>query len=333
MMYTSIGATMTSAGMDIATRIEHGRSLNPFTDAGARMDFINLVPMGAAGAAKAFGSKLFTRAVTALTRTPKVASVLTSGAKATALVTGIGGAGEAFVEAGIDLYHGNSKQAGEQFKAGLTNVALMAAGGLKERAVTGAIRTSGRAVVAHDSNGQTVAVDSATLGTLLNRGDAPSLAIGRTRATLDGEAVKVSPNGTLTVGDKVLTYENKPIRVLDYKNSKQMPPGESVVLGEDGTLSVVTVGGKEWTNGTRVPSGHDGARCSPSASSPAVFWPSARGPRRSVCTREPRCMPRASRCCTPRCSRPSSTPRQSRNGATPSGHSRCSSIFPKGSAH
>ncbi|CAB3764364.1 hypothetical protein B7G54_07725 [Burkholderia puraquae] len=252
MMYTAIGATMTSAGLDIATRIEHGRSINPFTDAGARADFINLVPMGAAGAAKLAGSKLFTRAVTALTRTPKVASLLTTGAKATALVTGVGGAVEAFGEAGVDYVTGNRKAAGEELKAGLTNVALMAAGGLKERAVTSQRIRSGRPVPIRTTDGDTVTVDSKMLGQILNKGDVSSLAYGRTRATLDGEAVKVSPEGMLMVGDKILSYDNKPIRVLDKVSSKQLPPGETVVLGEDGTLSVVKASPKAWTNGTRV---------------------------------------------------------------------------------
>ncbi|VWD60030.1 peptidoglycan-binding protein [Burkholderia lata] len=252
MMYTAIGSTMTSAGLDIATRIEHGRSINPFTDAGARADFINLVPMGAAGAAKLAGSKLFTRAVTALTRTPKVASLLTTGAKATALVTGVGGAVEAFGEAGVDYFTGNKKAAGEELKAGLTNVALMAAGGLKERAVTSQRIRTGRPVPIRTADGETVTVDSKLLGQILNKGDASSLAHGRTRATLDGDAVKVSPEGMLMVGDKILTYDNKPIRVLDKVSSKQMPPGETVVLGEDGTLSVVKASPKAWTNGTRV---------------------------------------------------------------------------------
>ncbi|PRG03117.1 LWXIA domain-containing protein [Burkholderia contaminans] len=252
MMYTAIGASMTSAGLDIATRMEHGRSINPFTDAGARADFINLVPMGAAGAAKLAGSKLFTRAVTALTRTPKVASLLSTGAKATAIVTGVGGAVEAFGEAGVDYLAGDKKAAGEQLKSGLTNVALMAAGGLKERAVTSVRTRTGRPVPIRTTDGETVTVDSRMLGQILNKGDVSSLAYGRTRATLDGEAVKVSPDGMLMVGDKILTYDNQPIRVLDKTSSKQMPPGKSVVLGEDGTLSVVSASPKEWTNGTRV---------------------------------------------------------------------------------
>ncbi|WP_175689134.1 LWXIA domain-containing protein [Burkholderia anthina] len=252
MMYTAIGASMTSAGLDLATRAEHGRSINPFTDAGARGDFINLVPMGAAGAAKLAGSKLFTRAVTALTRTPKVASIISTAAKGTAVVTGVGGAVEAFGEAGVDYATGNTKAGNEALKSGITNVALMAAGGLKERAVTSVRTGTGRPVPIRTTDGKTVTVDSQMLGRILNKGDTSSLAAGRTRATLDGEAVKVSPDGTLLVGDKVLTYENKPIRVLDRTSRKQLPPGDSVVLGEDGTLSVVSASPKEWTNGTRV---------------------------------------------------------------------------------
>ena len=253
MMYTAIGATMTSAGLDLANRADHGRSLNPFTDPGARADFINLVPMGAAGAAKLAGSKLFTRAVTALTRTPKVASVLATGARTTAVVTGVGGAVEAFGEAGYEYFvTGDKKAAGEQLKSGITNVALMAAGGLKERAVTSVRTRIGQPVPIRGADGKTVSVDSQTIGRILNSGDASSLAAGRTRVTLDGEAVKVSPDGTLRVGDKVLTYDNTPIRVLDRASAKRLPPGKSVVLGEDGTLSVVSVSPKAWTNGTRV---------------------------------------------------------------------------------
>ncbi|WP_242610607.1 LWXIA domain-containing protein [Burkholderia vietnamiensis] len=255
MMYTAIGATVTSAGLDLANRADHGRSINPFTDAGARMDFINLVPMGAAGAAKLAGAKLFTRTVTALTRTPKVASVLASGTKATAVVTGLGAGFEAFGEAGYDYFvTGDKKAAGEELKSGLTNVALMAAGGLKERVVTSVRTGTGRPIPIRGADGKTVSVDSQTIGRILNKGDAASLAAGRTRVTLDGEAVTVSPDGTLRVGDKILTYEDQPIRVLDRTSRNALPAGKFVVLGEDGKLSVVSASDKSWTNGTRIDS-------------------------------------------------------------------------------
>ncbi|WP_338340557.1 LWXIA domain-containing protein [Burkholderia vietnamiensis] len=255
MMYTAIGATVTSAGLDLANRADHGRSINPFTDAGARMDFINLVPMGAAGAAKLAGAKLFTRTVTALTRTPKVASVLAGGTKATAVVTGLGAGFEAFGEAGYDYFvTGDKKAAGEELKSGLTNVALMAAGGLKERVVTSVRTGTGRPIPIRGADGKTVSVDSQTIGRILNKGDDASLAAGRTRVTLDGEAVTVSPDGTLRVGDKILTYEDQPIRVLDRTSRNALPAGKFVVLGEDGKLSVVSASDKSWTNGTRIDS-------------------------------------------------------------------------------
>ncbi|MDN7794436.1 DUF4781 domain-containing protein, partial [Burkholderia vietnamiensis] len=255
MMYTAIGATVMSAGLDLANRADHGRSINPFTDAGARMDFINLVPMGAAGAAKLAGTKLFTRTVTALTRTPKVASVLAGGTKATAVVTGLGAGFEAFGEAGYDYFvTGDKKAAGEELKSGLTNVALMAAGGLKERVVTSVRTGTGRPIPIRGADGKTVSVDSQTIGRILNKGDAASLAAGRTRVTLDGEAVTVSPDGTLRVGDKILTYEDQPIRVLDRTSRNALPAGKFVVLGEDGKLSVVSASDKSWTNGTRIDS-------------------------------------------------------------------------------
>ncbi|WP_175732241.1 LWXIA domain-containing protein [Burkholderia ambifaria] len=254
MTYTSIAATMTSSALDLANRADHGRSINPFSDAGARSDFINLVPMGAAGAARLVGSKLVTRTVTALTRTPKVASILNGTMKVTALTTGVGGAGESFVEAGIDYWNGDAKAGNQALVGGVTNFALLAAGGLKERAVTSVVNHTGKPFVARTTDGKAVTVDSQTIGRLLNKGDDASLAVGRNRATFDGERVTVSSDGTLRVGDKLLTYDGKPIRVLDGASRNALPPGESVVLGDDGKLSLVSASDKNWTNGTRIDS-------------------------------------------------------------------------------
>ncbi|WP_412024130.1 LWXIA domain-containing protein [Burkholderia cepacia] len=254
MTYTSIAATMTSSALDLANRAEHGHSINPLSDAGARSDFINLVPMGAAGAAKLVGSKLFTRTVTALTRTPKVASILNGTMKVTAFTTGLAGASESFVEAGADYLSGNAKAGNRALVGGFTNLALMAAGGLKERAVTSVVNRTGKPFAARTPDGEVVTVDGQTIGQLLNKGDNASLAVGRNRATFDGERVTVSRDGTLMVGDKILTYDDKPIRVLDNTSRKALPPGDSVVLGEDGKLSLVSASDKNWTNGTRVDS-------------------------------------------------------------------------------
>ncbi|ALX15401.1 hypothetical protein P350_28465 [Burkholderia cepacia JBK9] len=248
MTYTAIGSAMTKAGLDLANRIDHDQSISPL-DAGARADYINLVPMAAGGAAKLAGTKLFERAVTT-----KVASVIAKGAERTAFVTGVAGAGEAFVESGVDLLQGNTKAAGEAFESGVINTALMGAGVAKQRAVTGIRTRTGRPIAAHTTDGKVVKVDDQTIGQILNKDGAASLSAGRTRATLDGEAVKVAPNGVLMVGDKVLTYEDQPIRVLDKTSARQMPPGKSVVLGQDGTLSVVSASPKAWTHGTRVDS-------------------------------------------------------------------------------
>ncbi|KVO10908.1 hypothetical protein WJ74_17150 [Burkholderia ubonensis] len=248
MTYTAIGSAMTKAGLDLANRVEHDQSISPF-DAGARADYINLVPMAAGGAAKLAGTKLFERAVTT-----KVASVIAKGAERTAFVTGVAGAGEAFVESGVDLLQGNTKAAGEAFESGVINTALMGAGVAKQRAVTGIRTRTGRPIAAHTTDGNVVKVDDQTIGQILNKDGPASLSAGRTRATLDGEAVKVAPNGILMVGDKVLTYEDQPIRVLDKVSAKQMPPGKSVVLGQDGTLSVVSASPKAWTHGTRIDS-------------------------------------------------------------------------------
>ncbi|WP_027781111.1 MULTISPECIES: LWXIA domain-containing protein [Burkholderia] len=248
MTYTAIGSAMTKAGLDLANRVQHDQSISPF-DAGARADYINLVPMAAGGAAKLAGTKLFERAVTT-----KVASVIAKGAQRTAFATGVAGAGEAFVESGIDLAQGNTKAAGEAFESGVINTALMGAGVAKQRAVTGIRTRTGRPIAAHTTDGNVVKVDDQTIGQILNKDGAASLSADRTRATLDGEPVKVAPNGVLMVGDKVLTYEDQPIRVLDKVSAKQMPPGKSVVLGQDGTLSVVSASPKAWTHGTRVES-------------------------------------------------------------------------------
>ncbi|ONV98700.1 hypothetical protein A8E89_03215, partial [Burkholderia cenocepacia] len=67
------------------------------------------------------------------------------------------------------------------------------------------------------------------------------LAFGATRASLDGVDIKVAKDGTLMAGDKVLTYDNMPVRVLDSLNNKDLnhlPRGTSVILGENGELSI-----------------------------------------------------------------------------------------------
>ncbi|WP_175911594.1 LWXIA domain-containing protein [Burkholderia sp. BCC1640] len=252
MAYTSIAATMTSSALDLANRADHGRSFNPLSDAGARSDFINLIPMGAAGASKLVGSKLFMRGVTGLTRMPKVASFLRGATKVFAVGTGVAGATESFFEAGADYLSGNADAGNKALVGGLTNVALIAAGGLKARAVTGVVNRTG--IVARTTDGKAVTIDGQTIRQLLNNGGDASLAAGRNRATFDGERVTVSHDGTLMVGDNVLTYDGKPIRMLDNASRKALPTGESVVLGADGKLSLASVSDKNWTNGTRIDS-------------------------------------------------------------------------------
>ncbi|AZQ55867.1 LWXIA domain-containing protein [Burkholderia cenocepacia] len=252
MTYTSIAATMTSSALDLENRADHGLGTNPFTDAGARSDAINLIPMGAEGASKLVGSKLFMRGFTGLTRMPRVASFLRTGTKVFAVGTGAIGATESFFEAGADYLSGHADAGNKALVGGLTNLALIGGGKLKERTVTGVVNRTG--IVARTTDGKAVTIDGQTIRQLLNNGGDASLAAGRNRATFDGERVTVSHDGTLMVGDNLLTYDGKPIRMLDNTSRKALPAGESVVLGADGKLSLASVSDKDWTHGTRIDS-------------------------------------------------------------------------------
>ncbi|KVL35610.1 LWXIA domain-containing protein [Burkholderia sp. MSMB1835] len=257
MMDTAIGSSMTKSALDIGSRLEHNQSVNPFTDAGARGDWLNLVPMGAAGAAKFAGSEVFGKTITALTGSAKAARVTTAIVRGTSLATGIGAAGETFGEAYVDFKNGNSEKGWEDLKSGFTNVALMGAGGVRDRVVNATVRVTGRPVVARSAGGERISIDGQQLQKILTRNEPSQLAFGATRASLDGVDVKVAKDGTLMAGDKVLTYDNMPVRVLDSLNNKDLnnlPRGTSVILGENGELSIVKLTGKTWTEGTKIDS-------------------------------------------------------------------------------
>ncbi|WP_175820743.1 LWXIA domain-containing protein [Burkholderia sp. BCC0419] len=257
MMDTAIGSSMTKSALDIGSRWEHNQSINPFTDAGARGDWLNLVPMGAAGAAKFAGSEVFGKTITALTGSAKAARVTTAIVRGTSLATGVGAAGESFVEAGIDFAHGDSEHGWDALKSGFTNVALMGAGGVRDRVVNATVRVTGRPVVARSAGGERISIDGQQLQKILSKNEPSQLAFGATRASLDGVDIKVAKDGTLMAGDKVLTYDNMPVRVLDSLNNKDLnnlPHGTSVILGENGELSIVKLTGKTWTEGTKIDS-------------------------------------------------------------------------------
>ncbi|KML63534.1 peptidoglycan-binding protein [Burkholderia cepacia] len=257
MMDTAIGSSMAKSAIDIGSRWDHNQSINPFTDAGARGDWLNLVPMGAAGAAKFAGSEVFGKTITALTGSAKAARVTTAIVRGTSLATGVGAAGESFVEAGFAFADGNSKQGWEDLKSGFTNVALMGAGGVRDRVVNAAVRVTGRPVIARSAAGDSISIDGQQLQKILSGKEPPQLALGATRASLDGVDIKVAKDGTLMAGDKVLTYDNMPVRVLDGLNNKDLnnlPRGASVMLGENGELSIVKLTGKTWTEGTKIDS-------------------------------------------------------------------------------
>ncbi|ERI29186.1 hypothetical protein BURCENBC7_AP0556, partial [Burkholderia cenocepacia BC7] len=256
MMDTAIGSSMTKSALDIGSRWEHNQSINPFTDAGARGDWLNLVPMGAAGAAKFAGSEVFAKTVTAL-RSARAARISTAIVRGTSLATGLGAAGESFVEAAVDFAHGDREHGWDALKSGFTNVALMGAGGVRDRMVNATVRVTGRPVVARSAGGERISIDGQQLQKILSRNEPSQLAFGATRASLDGVDIKVAKDGTLMAGDKVLTYDNMPVRVLDSLNNKDLnhlPRGTSVILGENGELSIVELTGKTWTEGTKIDS-------------------------------------------------------------------------------
>ncbi|MFM0298548.1 LWXIA domain-containing protein [Paraburkholderia sediminicola] len=248
MIYGASAAAVANSGYDLANRVDHDRTISPF-DAGARADYINLIPVGAAGAAKAVtkftGTELFAKAATTLgADSGKAASIVNKTAEVGAKASAFGGAVEAGGQLSYDVVtgHGNIAQ---DVSSLVMNVALVKGHDVLKATSTGIVR-SRLDFAARTEDGQTnltLGDQSVRVQRLANT-STDALTLDRNLASLDGKTVKVGSDGTLQVGNKVLTYDGMPVRVLNRGNAdgytgRGKETGASAVLGDDGGISVV----------------------------------------------------------------------------------------------
>nr|AAR25813.1 unknown [Burkholderia multivorans E243] len=147
MMYTSAAAAVANSGYDLVNRMQHDRTINPL-DAGARADYLNLVPLGVGGVGKvlAFGSKTATVAKLveraggdAQTFASRVATGTSFATKASAY----GGAADAAAQFGYDAATGHTDRLADDATSFLLNAGL-AAGPQRIKALsTGIVRRTG----------------------------------------------------------------------------------------------------------------------------------------------------------------------------------------------
>lgn len=244
-----IGATAgaaVNAGYDLGNRAYHDQPISPL-DAGARADYINLVPLGAAGAAKAVpelvGTKLFSKAVTTVgLDADKTASVLTKGTNFTAKATAFGGAFEAGGQLVYDSVTGKGNIS-RDVSSLVMNVALLKGHDVLKATSTGAVRKFSQ-FAARGTDGTTMSLDGQQVGVARVAARTDALTLDRAPATLDGHLVTVARDGTLMAGDRVLTYEGLPVRVLNRGNAagntgRAAQTGSGAVLDSDGSISIL----------------------------------------------------------------------------------------------
>ncbi|MFM0614401.1 LWXIA domain-containing protein [Paraburkholderia nemoris] len=248
MIYGASAAAVANSGYDLANRVDHDRTISPL-DAGARADYINLIPVGAAGAAKAVtkftGTELFAKGVTTLgADSGKAANVINKTAQFGAKASAFGGAVEAGGQLSYDVFtgHGNIAQ---DVSSLVMNVALVKGHDVLKATSTGIVR-SRFDFAARTEDGQTNLTlgDQSVRVQRLAYTSTDALTLDRNIATLDGKTVKVGSDGTLQVGNKVLTYDGMPVRVLNRGNAdgytgRGKETGATAVLGDDGSISVV----------------------------------------------------------------------------------------------
>lgn len=246
MMYTSAAAAVANSGYDLVNRMQHDRTINPL-DAGARADYLNLVPLGVGGVGKvlAFGSKTATVAKLveraggdAQTFASRVATGTSFATKASAY----GGAADAAAQFGYDAATGHTDRLADDATSFLLNAGL-AAGPQRIKALsTGIVRRTG-SFGARDLGNQAVRIgdERVTVGQDKYAADS-TLRIGRQQATLDGKTVTVAADGTLRAGNRILTYKGVPIRVLNRGNAvntgARSRTESTAFLDQDGTITL-----------------------------------------------------------------------------------------------
>ncbi|MBR8107895.1 LWXIA domain-containing protein, partial [Burkholderia multivorans] len=246
MMYTSAAAAVANSGYDLVNRMQHDRTINPL-DAGARADYLNLVPLGVGGVGKvlAFGSKTATVAKLveraggdAQTFASRVATGTSFATKASAY----GGAADAAAQFGYDAATGHTDRLADDATSFLLNAGL-AAGPQRIKALsTGIVRRTG-SFGARDLGNQAVRIgdERVTVGQDKYATES-TLRIGRQQATLDGKTVTVAADGTLRAGNRILTYKGVPIRVLNRGNAintgARSRTESTAFLDQDGTITL-----------------------------------------------------------------------------------------------
>ncbi|KVO90753.1 peptidoglycan-binding protein [Burkholderia ubonensis] len=245
-MSAAAGAAILNAGYDVGQRIEHDRTLSPF-DAGARADYVNLLPGGvsALGKGLTFLSRTGT-AVRAITAAGRDASAVTAGLKAgtrTAVkISGFGGAAEAAGQLGYDAATGHTERLTADAESLLLNAGLVVGPHQLKTLSNTIVRRTG-SFGARDLGNRAVSIGDQRV-TIGQDKYAPSttMRVGRQQATLDGKVITVAKDGTLMAEGKMLTYDGMPIRVLnrgnDVNTGARNQTQSTAFLDRDGTITL-----------------------------------------------------------------------------------------------
>ncbi|WP_322081306.1 LWXIA domain-containing protein [Burkholderia sp. BCC1972] len=246
LMYTSATAAVVNSGYDLANRMEHDRTINPL-DAGARADYLNLVPLGVGkfGEALSFASRTAT-AEKLVQRfggdATQFASRVKTGTQFATKASAYGGAVDAAGQFGYDLATGHTDRLSGDATSFLLNAGL-AAGPQRIKALsTGIVRRTG-SFGARDLGNHAVSIGDQRVTVGQDKYAAlDTLRVGRQQATLDGRSITVAKDGTLMVGNKILTYEGVPIRVLnrgnDVNTGARGRTESTAFLDQDGTITL-----------------------------------------------------------------------------------------------
>ncbi|GLU34090.1 LWXIA domain-containing protein [Trinickia caryophylli] len=267
------GATIAAAtysANDLVNRGMHDQSMS-IMDAGARADYINLVPLGASAAAekvvpKLTATNLFKGGVEAVgLDAGKAANVVNKTARYTAFTTAMGGAGEAAGQLVYDAVTGKGNIA-RDVSSLVQNVGLVFGKNALTALSKGVVRNYGQFAARNQAGNGNLFIGGQQVGVRgVDGSRTNALTLDRSLATIDGKSVTVDPaDGTLRVGNRTLTYEGMPVRVLTGANrvntGHARQTGLTAVLGDDGSISIVAPGRDGRFSRTRLNAYDTGAR-------------------------------------------------------------------------